>query len=1257
MLTIAISVAGAITAAGPKPEPAPRTWAVVVGVGSLVDRRLPEVVHGPVDAERVRDMLTTLGGVPAKQVLTLSDGGVTFLDPRNPQTALPTRRNVRLAVTAWLGARVRQGDLVVFAYSGQGAFAPNGQPVLVTTDALSDALAETGLGATWLVDTLAGLPGEAALWLDTSFAGRGVAKPRAPPAKAPPPAQLEQRLSSGVALWLAAPSDRPATERGPHGAFTAALLEAMREAGSSAEAWDRLVAAMPEGAPRPVRAGTSDLGPLFVRRAARERPQLVLQSPHLGSIVWAGFDPSGRRLATAGSDGIVKLWSTVEHRVLANLEAPGDQPVINWSGDGRHLLANGPGGVALWSASGRELWRAESDAGEWPDRLAVLQDSWVSLVRFSADGKLVIIPSDEVSEIRAVTTGEVVATLPPKETSFGPAAWDPRGRWLAIPAADRLALLIYRIGTWKLERSLEGAGAIAQVVFSGDGRTLAVTRIGPDGRKGDFPEQHLALYDVERAFRPRRLRAPLIAQLPIAASPDGRTLAVPRIRGLTLVELATLNTVESGENPAGKRTGGLIQFAQDSKSLAVYMGDDTRLYGVDGALTGTIPGEAVALAPDLGAVLTGSSRSWGDALQFRDLRGRHPPRSLEAEGRPILGLSGVRGAGGALTRIVVEEFGNEVIWDVASGRPIAGPPTPAAAERAPSLTVRAGGAGELAILTADGAALGRVPRSVLGEHEAFQATMVDRARGLVALWPELRYPRSLCILAPDPSACHKRDSNVRSGAEVVLWDLTRSTQRAVLRGHRFPISGVVVSSDEKTLVTASLDTTLRVWDAASGRSLATVALLPRAEGGAERWVIMSPDGLFDGSPQGQAEMQWRVGDSLFRLEQFAGELYTPGLFARLLAGERPRAPLAVEDLEPPPKVRIVTPRANASVGGGTVTVSVEVQDAGGGTSPAWLYVNGRRVPPTRARPPRVPGHEAFEIELVEGQNHLRATAFNQDGTIESAGDEITLTWDVPAAERPVLHVVAVGIDDYVDPSLRLSFAGADATAVSGAFEPGLFARVERTELRDRAATRDAIRAAIADVARRARPRDALVVYLAGHGALVGSTFYFLPADVRIGSDDDLAQTGLSQAALAESLMQVPATKQLVVLDACHSGAGALALGRMIGQRDALGLARAQRRLARASGVFLVAASTAAQKANEIRALGHGILTYALLTGLGAKGDAPAARLTPEGTVTMNALLAWLDEEVPRLTARYQGGPQNPVQASTGQDFPIVRAGD
>jgi len=94
-------------------------------------------------------------------------------------------------------------------------------------------------------------------------------------------------------------------------------------------------------------------------------------------------------------------------------------------------------------------------------------------------------------------------------------------------------------------------------------------------------------------------------------------------------------------------------------------------------------------------------------------------------------------------------------------------------------------------------------------------------------------------------------------------------------------------------------------------------------------------------------------------------------------------------------------------------------------------------------------------------------------------------------------------------------------------------------------------------------------------------------------------------------------------------------------------------LARAKGIYLIAASTKQQYEQEVTDLGHGVLTYALLTALGEKG-APQAPTTPEGYVTMMSLLQYVGQKVPDLTEQYHHGEkQYPVSFSTGMDFPLV----
>ena len=91
-----------------------------------------------------------------------------------------------------------------------------------------------------------------------------------------------------------------------------------------------------------------------------------------------------------------------------------------------------------------------------------------------------------------------------------------------------------------------------------------------------------------------------------------------------------------------------------------------------------------------------------------------------------------------------------------------------------------------------------------------------------------------------------------------------------------------------------------------------------------------------------------------------------------------------------------------------------------------------------------------------------------------------------------------------------------------------------------------------------------------------------------------------------------------------------------------------RMLARSEGVYLIAGSTKQQCAYEIPELGHGVLTYALLTGL--ENGAPTGL---EGIVTVHSLVHYVDQKVPELTEKYHGGnKQYAVSFTTGKDFPL-----
>ncbi len=489
---------------------------------------------------------------------------------------------------------------------------------------------------------------------------------------------------------------------------------------------------------------------------------------------------------------------------------------------------------------------------------------------------------------------------------------------------------------------------------------------------------------------------------------------------------------------------------------------------------------------------------------------------------------------------------------------------------------------------------------------------------------------------------------VYDGSEplIEVWDVARRKLHARFERAGM-VEGLAFDPHGKLLASATGDGAVRLWGVAKKRQLASLVAL-----GARDWAVSTPDGLFDGTPGAQALMEWRIGDRLYGLEQFFNDFYSPSLLARLLAGERPRPRLDMGRLRPPPEVRIVSPAGPIQTDQPKVRLRVVVQDRGGGTSPVWIYHNGHRLPTPRGAVAVGGVGHAIEVELVEGRNHLRATSFNADRSVESRGDEVSVQLTLPPAQRPTLFILAAGIDKYRG-GMNLNFARADARAIAKSFPQGLFGKVEPRVLLDTAASRQGLLEALKQLAKVARPRDAVIVYLAGHGTLVGQVFYFLPWDARVDSEDAIRISSISQQELGEALTHIRATKQILVLDACHSGASAKALGAMLASRDAVGLIRAQQRLARSSGTFLIAAATSDQYAKEVPELGHGVLTYAFLRGLGLAGKPPAATLNADRQVTVNALLGFLADEVPRLTAKHHGGRQNPVQASTGQDFPLV----
>jgi uncharacterized caspase-like protein len=192
-------------------------------------------------------------------------------------------------------------------------------------------------------------------------------------------------------------------------------------------------------------------------------------------------------------------------------------------------------------------------------------------------------------------------------------------------------------------------------------------------------------------------------------------------------------------------------------------------------------------------------------------------------------------------------------------------------------------------------------------------------------------------------------------------------------------------------------------------------------------------------------------------------------------------------------------------------------------------------------------------------------------------------------------------------------------------------------LKDEQATRANVERAFAKL-KNSKPNDYFVIYIAAHGAIVpqrepgasASTEvpYFLLYDTDLR---DTRNTGMRMEAFPRLISEIPAKKGLVLSDTCHSGGV-----QMAGRGDASSTSiRANERHIRemnkvASGVGFISAADQTEQSYESDDLQHGVFTHCLLEALSLMADT-----NNDGMVTFNELVAYLREEVPRLTDNKQ----------------------
>jgi hypothetical protein len=345
-------------------------------------------------------------------------------------------------------------------------------------------------------------------------------------------------------------------------------------------------------------------------------------------------------------------------------------------------------------------------------------------------------------------------------------------------------------------------------------------------------------------------------------------------------------------------------------------------------------------------------------------------------------------------------------------------------------------------------------------------------------------------------------------------------------------------------------------------------------------------------------------------------------------------------------VEILAPRAGDTLAAPRVNITVGIKDRGSQIAEIRIFQNGKLLFPEEFK--NLPSAQGFTIlrdytiQLLPGKNDLKVVAINTDKT-ESNAAEASVTCNIPV-QTTNLHVFAIGVNDYLNKEYNLPYARPDAqdvlkTIVANAAQGG-YDKVFKYELYDAEAKKEKVQEIFKKITETAQRQDVFVFFYAGHGKVVTadeqSTFFLVMQDVK--NEQELEGRGLSAKELSTLLTNVPAARQLVLFDACQSGA---ALDDFMQSKSVKGVARK-------TGSAVIASASSDQAANQVTSIQHGVFSYTLLKALGGevKND--------KGKVTVNALKNYVEEQVPELTKQLlKGKEQTPFGQLSGKDFEVV----
>jgi WD40 repeat protein len=535
--------------------------------------------------------------------------------------------------------------------------------------------------------------------------------------------------------------------------------------------------------------------------------ETVIQKGHELAVITVAMSPDSNYVATGSRDKTAKLWELGSGReVRSFLGHEGTVNGLDFSRDGKYLItSSGDKTARIWEvATGKEIFKTEADT-------KILTD-----VALSPDAKYFVTAGyGDSARVYDFQSKKLITKIPVNADQGGGyginIAFSADGRWLGFGEDNRVATL-YRTSDWQQIYKFdytEGwcGGCFTDISFSADNKNFFMASNNGPVKKYNINNGRLIKQYTEKV---EDLQS-------IALNRDGKKLLVARENQIIIYD------TESGKeinviNPQLEEKINECVFTATSTKILITSDNNTALvWNITtnkkaGVLTGFLNDR------DQGGLAYDMDNYW-DAGVARYIRLKNHLMITQDGKELIKGKFGIKVKrwGIASGKTVMEYTGHTkavlcsdlsrdgkrmltgggdgkiILWDVASGDSL----QVIRSYNQPILDIHFN-ADETQVITSSWDASMKIHDLKSGKRTQYW-DFNDFGSAYNVLWG----PNDLYVL----TAQHK---------ELRMWEIDTHSPIRNFVGHTDQVSSMRMSADQKTLLTASWDSTIRLWDIGTG---------------------------------------------------------------------------------------------------------------------------------------------------------------------------------------------------------------------------------------------------------------------------------------------------------------------------------------------------------------------------------------------------------------------------------------------------------